>query len=46
MLDYNDPDRYPELYEVEARGNTSHLASSGRVHYSRLLARDLAKLEQ
>ena len=46
VLDYNNPERYPELYEVEARGNTSHLARSGRVHYSRLLARDLAKLEQ
>jgi hypothetical protein len=46
VFDYNDPDRYPELYRVEVRGNTSHLRTSGSAIYSRLLAHDIARLEQ
>jgi len=46
VFDYNDPERYPELYRVEVRGSTSHLDASGSEIYSRLLARDIARLER
>jgi hypothetical protein len=46
VFDYADPERYPELYRIKARGNTSHLSASGREIYSSLLARDLARVER
>jgi hypothetical protein len=45
FLDFDDPERFPDLYEYSARGNTSHLNRSGAVHYSRALARELVALE-
>jgi hypothetical protein len=44
FLDFDDPDRYTELYAPEARGRTSHLSQEGAVRYSRILAREFVKL--
>jgi hypothetical protein len=41
VLRFNDPERFPELYVPEARGNTHHLSRVGRPFYSRALAREL-----
>jgi hypothetical protein len=41
VLRFNDPERFPELYVPEARGNTHHLSEVGRPFYSRALAREL-----
>jgi hypothetical protein len=46
VLDFNDPERYPELYDREVRGSTSHLDAAGSVLYSELLARNLKALER
>jgi len=46
VLDFNDPIRFPELYEESARGNTSHLRGRGKVLYSELLARELKRLKR
>jgi len=41
LLDFNDPERYPELYAEKVRGNTSHLNRAGIPLYSKILARKL-----
>jgi hypothetical protein len=41
FLRFNDPERFPELYVPEARGNTHHLSAAGRPVYSRIMARVL-----
>jgi hypothetical protein len=46
VFDFNDPRRYPELYEPNVRGNTSHLNKTGSVRYSELFARELKKLRR
>jgi hypothetical protein len=46
VMDFNDPERYPELYLESVRGNTSHLKDEGIPEYSRLLARKLYRLER
>jgi hypothetical protein len=45
-LDFNDPERKPELYDREVRGSTSHHDAAGSVLYSELLARNLKALER
>ena len=45
FLDFDDPTRYPELYEYEVRGSTSHLNRTGSIAYSRALAREFVALE-
>lgn len=44
VLDFNDPERFPVLYEPKNRGRTHHLSWYGGVEYSKLLAHDMAKL--
>jgi hypothetical protein len=44
FFDFDDPDRYPQLYETEARGHTSHLSDEGAKRWSRILAREMVKL--
>jgi hypothetical protein len=44
FLDFDDPDRYPELYEPDSRGRTAHLSDEGAEHYSRILAKELVRL--
>lgn len=39
FFDFNDPARYPELYEPANRGRNHHLSWAGGQVYSRLLAR-------
>ena len=46
VLDFNDPENYPQLYERKVRGNTSHLTESGSRMYSKYLARSLKQLER
>lgn len=46
VFDFNDPSRFPELYEEKVRGNTSHLNGRGKVLYSELLAREFKKLKR
>jgi hypothetical protein len=46
VFDFNDPERYPELYEERVRGNTSHLSRAGSIRYTELLARELKELER
>jgi hypothetical protein len=41
--DFNDPGRYPQLYDIDARGWGSHLNESGSYEYSKLLAKSVAK---
>jgi len=43
FLDFNDPERYPELYTPDVRGSTDHLNPAGGAIQSRLLARELEK---
>jgi hypothetical protein len=43
VLNFNDPLRYPELYEQRVRGNTSHIRRAGSVRYSELLANEIAR---
>jgi hypothetical protein len=46
VMNFNDPRRYPELYEESVRGNTSHLRGDGNTRYSELLAVELKKLSR
>ena len=46
VLDFNDPARFPELYEEDVRGNTSHLRGAGRTRYSEELARQIRRIEK
>ena len=46
VLDFNDPIRFPELYEEGVRGNTSHLRGDGSTRYSELLANELKRLSR
>jgi len=46
FLDFEDPLRFPELYEYSARAKGSHLGVRGSVLFSRGLARELARWEQ
>jgi hypothetical protein len=46
FLDFEDPARFPELYEYAARGNTSHLNRVGAESYSRALAREFVALDR
>ncbi len=46
LLDFNQPDRFPELYREEVRGNTSHLRGEGPELYSALLAREIQRVER
>jgi hypothetical protein len=43
ILDFDDPHAYPELYESDRRGYTSHLNERGADDYSRLLAREIVQ---
>jgi len=45
FLDFDDPDRYPELYLAEARARTSHLSKEGAKRYSRILAQTFVTLD-
>jgi hypothetical protein len=44
LLNLDDPLRFPELFAVELRYDSSHLTSAGARLYSRLLADELAAL--
>ncbi|MEZ5977805.1 MAG: hypothetical protein R3F34_06260 [Planctomycetota bacterium] len=44
LLDYADPDLYPELYAVEARLDQGHLTREAAVRWSERVGRDLAEL--
>lgn len=44
MLAFNRPEKYPELYEVEARHDRGHLSAHGGRVFSLLLVRELAPL--
>ncbi|HEX6273803.1 MAG TPA: hypothetical protein VFZ53_12225 [Polyangiaceae bacterium] len=46
VFDFNDPERYPELYEERVRGTTSHLNRRGSILYTELLARELEEHER
>jgi hypothetical protein len=41
LLRFNDPERFPELYQLSSRGTTNHLSKSAKPIYSRLLANEL-----
>jgi hypothetical protein len=43
LLDFNDPERFPELYRPKARGNTQHISPETYSVYSRLLAREVQR---
>ena len=45
VLDFDDPARYPELYTVDVRGETSHLGGRGPTIYSELIARAIKELD-
>ena len=45
IFDFNDPERYPELYRTSMRGHTNHLNEQGTLLYSRLLARTFHAVE-
>jgi hypothetical protein len=42
LLNFDDPVRFPELFAVELRYDSSHLTTAGAALYSRLLADELA----
>jgi hypothetical protein len=44
-IDLSDPDRFPELYQIENVFDTEHVNSQGSVYLSRYLARELTRLE-
>ena len=46
VLDYEDPERYPELYTKDVRGRTSHIQGEGIRLYSSQLARSLLELRK
>jgi len=43
ILDFDDPQEYPELYASDRRGYTNHLNDLGAADYSRLLAREIVR---
>lgn len=43
LFDFNNPERYPELYTPDVRGSTEHLNTPGAKIHSRLLARAIKK---
>lgn len=46
LLDYGNPDQYPELFEPQNHYDAAHLNVRGATIWSRQLARDIAKLVQ
>ena len=40
VLRYNQPERYPALYDPSLRWDSGHLSAEGATYFSRLLARD------
>jgi hypothetical protein len=42
LLNFDDPVRYPQLFDVELRYDSSHLTTAGSRLYSRLLADEVA----
>lgn len=46
VLDFDQPDRFPELYQEDVRGNTSHLRGEGPDLYSAALAREIKRVER
>ena len=44
LLRYDDPDRFPELYDVEHRFDATHLNDEGARAFTGLLARDFLEL--
>ena len=44
LLDYNRPDRYPDLFALENRYDEKHLNQRGAEAFTRTLAADLARL--
>ncbi len=40
VLRYNQPERYPQLYDPELRYDSGHLSAEGAVWFSQVLARD------
>jgi hypothetical protein len=44
LLRYDDPDRFPELYDVEHRYDATHLDDDGARVFTKLLARDFVDL--
>jgi len=44
LLDFSDPDAYPELYEAEARYDNEHLNVAGAERFSRQFAHALARI--
>jgi hypothetical protein len=42
LLDYSDPERYPNLYAPENRRDPGHLNVRGAEIYTRLVARQIA----
>jgi hypothetical protein len=43
LLDFNDPDAYPVLYDERSRGQSSRLSARGRQLYARHLAHAIAE---
>jgi hypothetical protein len=41
ILDFNLPIRYPELYDIDARGRGNHINGPASVIYTKLLAKAL-----
>lgn len=44
ILDFDDPDRFPELYAFECRSHSQHLSPRGSELYSRLVVREILPL--
>ena len=44
LLNYNDPERYPELFRIENRFDKGHLNRQGVILFSERLARDIGDL--
>lgn len=45
VMDFGDPDKYPEFYTKRARGVTTHLTRRAAKRYSQRLAQHIAKFE-
>lgn len=44
VMDFCDPERFPEVYAPETRARTNHLNREGATHYSKLLAREILRV--